>query len=148
MAALRYKYNDGGRKAAGFKGTTRDCACRAVAIALGIPYREAYDALNAHATDERLPARYRGSSHARTGYHRITLQTFLEARGWKWVATMRPGQGCTVHLAQGELPAGRVIARVSKHFCAVIDGVVHDTHDPTRGGTRCVYGYFVEANDG
>jgi hypothetical protein len=24
----------------------------------------------------------------------------------------------------------------------VIDGVVHDTHDPRRGGTRCVYGYY------
>jgi hypothetical protein len=24
----------------------------------------------------------------------------------------------------------------------VIDGVIHDTHDCSRGGTRCVYGYW------
>ena len=25
---------------------------------------------------------------------------------------------------------------------AVIDGVIRDTHDPGRDGTRCVYGYY------
>jgi hypothetical protein len=24
----------------------------------------------------------------------------------------------------------------------VIDGVIHDTHDCSRNGTRCVYGYY------
>ena len=24
----------------------------------------------------------------------------------------------------------------------VIDGVIHDNHNPSRGGTRCVYGYY------
>jgi len=24
----------------------------------------------------------------------------------------------------------------------VLDGVIHDTHDPSRGGRRCVYGYW------
>jgi hypothetical protein len=28
----------------------------------------------------------------------------------------------------------------------VIDGVLHDTHDCTRGGTRCVYGYWIVDN--
>jgi hypothetical protein len=26
----------------------------------------------------------------------------------------------------------------------VIDGVIHDTFDPSRGGTRCVYGYWIK----
>src|SRR6516164_288534 len=43
---------------------------------------------------------------------------------------MRIGQGCTVHLARGELPMGRLIVSVSRHVVAVIDGVIHDTHDP------------------
>jgi hypothetical protein len=30
----------------------------------------------------------------------------------------------------------------SRHLVAVIDGVIHDTHDCSRDGTRCVYGYF------
>jgi hypothetical protein len=33
---------------------------------------------------------------------------------------------------------------VSKHYCAVIDGVIHDTSDPSRDGTRCVYGYWIK----
>ena len=41
-----YIYDDGGRAAAGFKGTTGDCVTRAIAIATGKPYREVYDALN------------------------------------------------------------------------------------------------------
>ena len=27
-------------------------------------------------------------------------------------------------------------------LCAVIDGVVNDIYDGTRGGSRCVYGYW------
>ena len=34
-------------------------------------------------------------------------------------------------------------ARLSGHLAAVIDGVVHDIHDCSRDGTRCVYGYFI-----
>ena len=35
---------------------------------------------------------------------------------------------------------------VSKHITAVVDGVIHDTFDPSRDGTRCVYGYWQEAS--
>jgi hypothetical protein len=30
---MKFNYNDGGREAAGFKGFTGDCVCRAIAIA-------------------------------------------------------------------------------------------------------------------
>ena len=55
---------------------------------------------------------------------------------------MKIGSGCRVHLRERELPSGRLIVSVSRHMVAVIDGVIHDTHDPSRGGTRCVYGYW------
>jgi hypothetical protein len=58
---------------------------------------------------------------------------------------MKIGSGCRVHLRERELPSGRLIVSVSRHMVAVIDGVIHDTHDPSRGGTRCVYGYWREA---
>jgi hypothetical protein len=57
---------------------------------------------------------------------------------------MQIGSGCQVHLAADELPPGRIIVRLSKHYAAVVDGVLHDTHDCSRDGTRCVYGYFKE----
>lgn len=50
-----------------------------------------------------------------------------------------------MHLRDGELPEGRLIVRVSGHLVAVINSVIHDTHDPSREGTRCVYGYFRES---
>jgi hypothetical protein len=55
---------------------------------------------------------------------------------------MSIGSGCRVHLRDGELPPGRLVVKVSRHYAAVIGGVLHDTHDSTRGGTRCVYGYW------
>ena len=55
---------------------------------------------------------------------------------------MRIGTGCKVHLKSDELPIGRIIVRLSKHVCAVIDGVINDTYDCSREGTRCVYGYY------
>jgi hypothetical protein len=68
----------------------------------------------------------------------------LESLGWRWVATMKIGGGCRVHLKAAELPRGRLILRCSKHTTAVIDGIIHDTYDPWRAGTRCVYGYFTK----
>ena len=60
---------------------------------------------------------------------------------------MKVGTGCQVHLNAKELPAGRLIVRVSKHLTAVIDGIIQDTHDCSRSGTRCVYGYYQKAQE-
>ena len=53
------------------------------------------------------------------------------------------GSGTTVHLKADELPKGRIICNVSKHYTAVVDGVIQDTYDPSRRGTRAVYGYWI-----
>lgn len=139
--------DDGGRAAAGFKGETRDCVTRAIAIATGRPYRDVYDALYA-AQRELAAGRSRAARLAakdpspRTGVHIEAYQSVLAAWGWEWVPTMAVGRGCSVHLRPDELPQGRIIVRLSRHLTAVLDGVIHDTTDPSRGGTRCVYGYF------
>jgi hypothetical protein len=142
-------YDDGGRADAGFKGTTGDCCCRAISIATGKPYREVYDLINEYGKRERIGKRKKSKSSARTGVYKKTARKILEDMGWTWVPCMTIGSGCTVHLTAEELPAGRIICAVSKHYVAVIDGVIHDTYDCTRDGTRCVYGYYVnkaEAN--
>jgi hypothetical protein len=71
------------------------------------------------------------------------LRDYLAVRGWRWTPTMKIGSGCTVHLRADELPTGRLIVRVSGHLVAVIDGVILDTHNCSRDGMRCVYGYFA-----
>ena len=56
------------------------------------------------------------------------------------------GQGCKVHLKKSELPAGTLLVSCSKHITVVIEGVLNDTYDCSRKGTRCVYGYWTKPN--
>jgi hypothetical protein len=141
---MKFQFDDGGRAAAGFKGQAGDCVTRAIAIATGKPYQEVYDQINETARSERPSKRKRGKSNARTGVHKDVIRQYLEALGWEWTPTMQIGSGCKVHLRADELPPGRLIVNLSRHSAAVIDGVLHDTHDCSRDGTRCVYGYFRE----
>ena len=142
---MDFVFDDGGREAAGFKGKTGDCVCRAIAIATEMPYKEVYDLINETAKSERASKRKRGKSSARTGVYIGTIRKVMERLGWKWHPTMDIGKGCTVHLRKDELPSGRLVVSVSRHEVAVIDGVVHDTYDCTRDGSRCVYGYYAKA---
>ena len=142
---IEYVYDDGGRAAAGYKGTTGDCVCRAIAIATERPYKEVYDLINEFGKQERTGKRKRGKSNARTGVYKETIRKVMEHYGFKWVPTMQIGQGCKVHLRADELPGGRIVVSLSKHEAAVIDGVLHDTYDSSRDGTRCVYGYYQKA---
>jgi hypothetical protein len=140
-------FSDGGRAEAGFKGTTGDCVTRAIAIATGVPYSKVYEDIQALGKKERA-CRHRGTgrplprSNARLGVHRKTYQVYLESLGWVWTPTMKIGSGCKVHLRREELPPGRLVVSLSRHLAAVIDGVIYDNHDSSRGGTRCVYGYY------
>jgi hypothetical protein len=81
---------------------------------------------------------------ARTGVPKKVSRLVFEHLGFKWVPTMKIGQGCKVHARSSELPSGTIVISVSRHVVAVKDGVFHDTFDATRGGRRCVYGYWVK----
>ena len=170
---MKFEYNDGGRSEAGFKGNAGDCVTRAIVIASGLPYREVYDALAEGSANQRASKHTpKRSRSARNGINvkRKWFKDYMKSIGFKWVPTMQIGSGCKVHLHDGELPNGRLIVSVSKHYTTVIDGVVHDTHDPQReinncepdhGGKlkpgqsrnvngiwsisrRCVYGYWIK----
>jgi hypothetical protein len=137
-----FRFHDGGRTAAGYRGKTGDCVVRSIAIATGLPYQQIYDLVNRAAVHERTGTRKRGKSNARTGVYKSTIRRLMNSLGWVWTPTMQIGSGCTVHLRPDELPPGPLVVSVSKHLTAVIDGVIHDTHDCSRRGTRCVYGYW------
>ena len=51
---MKFKYNDGGREASGYKGKAGDCVARSIAIVAGLPYQEVYDALANGAGNERF----------------------------------------------------------------------------------------------
>ncbi len=145
-----FRYNDGGRREAGFKGSTSDCVVRAIAIAAEQDYKGLYDDLfdmqRAFAQGRSRRARRckgRGAS-PRIGVWKEVYHAYLESIGWAWQATCQFGSSERTHLLKNELPAGRLICRVSRHLVAVIDGVIHDTYDCSRDGSRMVYGYFKE----
>ena len=137
-----FVYNDGGRNKAGFKGHTSDCVVRAISIVTGKNYTEVYNEINDIAKTERITKSKPTKSSARTGVHKATIRKYMAKIGWTWIPTMSIGSGCKVHLRGDELPSGKIMVNVSKHSVAVIDGVIHDTYDSSRGGNRCVYGYF------
>lgn len=141
MAGCILRYDDGGRAAAGFRGKTGDCVTRAIAIATQRPYAEVYEEMDEVICE--LEGRLsRGRSRARTGVYKTTYREYLKRLGWKWVPTVTIGSGCVVHLRPNELPKGRIIVRLSRHLSCVINGIIHDTFNPSREGTRCVYGYW------
>jgi len=140
----KFVYSDGGRKDAGFKGKAGDCAVRAICNATGKDYQEVYNKINLLAKDERITKRKRSRSSSREGVYKETVDKYLKSIGWKWITCMRIGQGIKVHVREGELPKGNSILRLSKHFSCSKDGVLYDTYDCSRDGTRGVYGYWVK----
>lgn len=162
---LPWIYDDGGRSAAGFRGDADDCVTRAIAIALDLPYREVYDELHEQQRVWLASRRKRrsGTASPRGGVYREVFGPWLAmVHDWTFTPTMSIGSGCRYHLAVGELPIDRgpLITNLSKHVAAALPGdhprvydrrygpsdlVLLDNHDPTREGTRCVYGYWSSA---
>ena len=172
---MQFVFDDGGRSAAGFKGSTGDCVTRTIAIASGRPYAEVYAALAKGTGTQRAGKRGKRAATAREGINttRKWFKDYMLSLGFVWTPTMLIGSGCKVHLEKGELPNGRLVVHVSRHCTAVIDNVIHDTYNPQRDksysfepdygqalkpnqgrnengiwteiGGRCVYGYWMKA---
>tara|TARA_B110000858_G_scaffold119096_1_gene136000 strand:+ start:886 stop:1371 length:486 start_codon:yes stop_codon:yes gene_type:complete len=149
---LELKIDDGGRANAGYKGMAGDCVVRSIAIAANLSYKKVYEDLYQaneifRTTSKTKLARSlkQKNDSPRTGTHRVVLKKYLLQLGWKWTPTMFVGQGCKVHLKKDELPNGTLIVSCSKHITVVKDGILHDTYDCSRNGTRCVYGYWTQS---
>lgn len=127
---MKYVYNDGGR-AKYFKGDARDCVVRAIAIATGKDYKEVYNEV----------AKIIGYT-PRNSIKKKDTKKVMNILGFKWVSCMGIGTGCTTHLKEDELPNGTIVCQVTGHLTTVIDKVINDTFNPSRDGTRCVYGYW------
>lgn len=147
MEKLGFNYNDGGRAKYFSAERVGDCVCRAIAIGNDMDYKEVYDLINKYAKKEHVGKRKKGISNARNGVYKDTIKRVLEDLGWTWVATMEIGKGCQVHLRANEIPMNEtIIVNVSKHTTCVKNGVINDTYDCSREGTRCVYGYYIKRN--
>ena len=140
---MKYQYNDGGRAAAGFKGTTRDCGCRAFAIATGFDYEKVYQELsdiNIHKNKvlvwkngEYVRKTRRKKKTARHGISRKALRQLCVKYGWEYIDM--PIYSATIN----DLPKGTVIAEQDRHIVTVIDNIAQDTWDSTK---KVVFGYW------
>lgn len=128
---MKFVYSDGGRKAAGFKGDAGDCAVRAMAIALGIPYEVAYERLSI-ANWESV-----GKRSARNGIYKADFDRVIKDWGWQWF----PAPVFDGRKARCSDMVGTVIAQQARHYVAVINGVPHDKWDCNH---KMVYGYWKE----
>lgn len=149
---LTWKYDDGGREAAGFRGKTRDCVTRAVAIALELDYRTVYAALATanreyhsakalKAKSPRMKAMHERAAKttAREGIADDVTDEFVARHGWTRV-TMPKGSRLS------DLPTDRVvIARLKNHLAAVQFGVIRDTFDSGYGYNRPCFGYWTRS---
>src|SRR5262245_53539736 len=156
-AMTAWIFDDGGRADSGRRGKTGDCVTRAIAIVAGLPYGQVYDELftrsRAYWLDpghkyaariaDMTPARRTPLLTPNNGMTPKVYKPFLAELGMVWTPTMFVGKGTSVHVRADELPAGRLILRCSKHLTTMIDGIIHDTYDPSRDGTRAVYGYWT-----
>lgn len=123
-------YDDGGRAQAGYLfHSAGDCVARAIAIATEMPYQVVVDIID--------KAHYGRKGGSQSGSYDFANRGILTALGWKRVTTK-------AHLNSDEFPPGRLILEVSSHMVALIDGVIHDTYDPSYHGSRRVYAYWVK----
>jgi len=155
----RWVKSDGGRHGSGIsrgrKDEVGDCVVRAIAIATQKPYREVHDALTvakvrdvaAGKNDWTRWARRKGGVRAFHADHGVSDEVYgpyLEDLGWRFTSTKDLPRGRGVHLRSDELPRERLIVRLPGHLVAVIDGVIHDTHDCSDEGRRRIQGYWIE----
>ena len=134
---MRYAKDDGGREIAGYKGSgVGDCVPRAICIANGLKYRETRGHL------DKLNMEMSGGLDTSTqnGTSTPVSHKFLSDRGWEVVLTK--GQYLK------DIPQkGTYIACLTRHYVAVIDGVVRDTWDSrkskrTKCGSPKMRGYY------
>lgn len=151
---MRFQEDDGGRANAGYVGEAGDCVTRAIAIATGMSYAKTRDELMAETGEWMTTSRSRAAKRmlmsskgrsVRNGTPKPVIKSYLSKLGWSWTPTMGIGTGCKVHLRDDELPSGTLIVSVSKHMVCVKDGTIFDNHDPSRDGTRCVYGFWEKS---
>jgi len=132
-------YNDGGRSNYFTGKNAGDCVTRAIAIASGMDYKQVYKTFAKLNAERGVAKSARNGVYTKSNAFKDTMREW----GFRWVATMQIGSGCQTHLKADELPKGRIVCSLSRHYAAVIDGVINDTYDPSRNGQRCVYGYWI-----
>jgi hypothetical protein len=116
---MRYNYNDGGRRDAGYKGERGDCVTRAIAIATGTSYRQVYRELT------ELTKSMTGGldTSVANGCSDEVAHRYLIDLGWSVVLTPK------TYLKDAPRDQRILVSLTERHNVAVINGTVHDSWD-------------------
>ncbi len=126
MWIKRISYNDGGRRAAGFKTVQMgDCVCRALSIVTGQDYMTTHRILKELCVKDQ--------EHPDTGIYPETYRKILKK--------IRAGRMKKVSRWEDLPEQGRIFAVMEEHVVAVIDGVINDTYDPVER-QHSLQGYY------
>ena len=117
---IGFVYDDGGRKAAGYKGRTGDCVTRATAILSGTDYRTVYRM----AAD--LNSKGYGIRTARNGINKTDYETMFAQLG---ITKIKLTRGPKPTYSEAYQAYGDCVVTTSKHIAALVNGSLHDTHD-------------------
>lgn len=130
--------NDGGREAAGYKGTTGDCMARAAAIVTGHSYQSVYDSVaefmashglaksaNAYLHTRRQQAKNGNGKRVKNGKQ---LQfDWLIQYGFEKIKLPQRGERPTFTEAWHDY--GDCVITTTKHIAALRDGALQDLWD-------------------
>jgi uncharacterized protein YfiM (DUF2279 family) len=128
---MGYTQNDGGRAAAGYKGMAGDCGARALAIATGMDYQQAYSLIAVENKNMGF------AKSARNGVHKNVYERVLKSLGWQWKSAPK-FEGRKARCSD---LTGTVIAQQAGHYVAVINGIPQDIWDCSH---KMVYGYWAK----
>jgi hypothetical protein len=138
--ALIWVHSDGGRAAAGYKGSAPDCVARAIALATGKPYKEVYDELNDMVRRTSPDGTLRKAGAAR-GIPNWIASSYLSKLGWEYVGLLK-----ATYAHPALLQPGVIVVDAPRHLACVVDGVLYDTfdsaHTPVRRKARKISGYY------
>ena len=118
---IGYTRDDGGREAAGYKGSAGDCVIRAFCILTGADYRTAYKEF-ANANHWLAD----GPKSGRRGIAKTAYESVFKAHGLKKVKLPK---GPRPTYSEAYERYGDCIVSTRGHLCAIVDGDLRDTFD-------------------
>lgn len=134
--SLDFVVDDGGRKAAGYKGNTSDCVLRSLSIALGEDYedlrRELMEETKNFANTSRSRKAKRQSKRGSSvfkGVYREVYSVILKRRGWIRTGMSKIGSSKRYYLTKSDVPPVPVILHTRGHLTTSIDHTIRDTWD-------------------
>lgn len=124
-----YQWSDAGRSGSKRPRQQNDCTVRAIALARGLAYDQAYDLLLAA---------------GRKASKKFRIEDFLKDQPWaEWVSfpAIKGQRRMNPDTFHTRFPKGTFILKAAKHVYAVIDGTVFDTDLPRPDS--CIYGAWA-----